>query len=189
MELHHPAKTASRSYLIRDPNAARLEFALMRKPDATRPETPNRSTMRRLFSAISRHRPRALTLLVLLTVIVLIVLANLSFDQFMDYRAGFGAKSCGWPLIWHRYVFVLWGGRTVGWYYSAPRLAGDIVIWLALMSASCGACEWLLRRYGSRPRWSLRTMLVAISIIGVLCAWFAAARNRADLGVTRKSRV
>lgn len=132
------------------------------------------------FPALWRHRPRALTLLVLVAVVALIVLANLSFERFMDLPAGIGAKSYGWPLIWHRYVFHPWIGGTVGWYYSAIRLAGNTVIWFALTATSCGVCEWLLRRYRARPRWSLRTMLVVVGIFGALFALFAAARNRAD---------
>jgi hypothetical protein len=153
----------------------------MRKLDATPPEAANRSVIRRLFAAISRYRPRVLTLVVLIVVAALIALANLNFERFWDLQANIGAKSYGWPLIWHRFVFLPWSGRTVGWYYSEIRLAGDIVIWLALLATSCGACERFLRRYRVRPRWSLRTMLVALGICGALFAWFAAARKRADL--------
>ncbi|HUY92729.1 MAG TPA: hypothetical protein VMV10_28570 [Pirellulales bacterium] len=147
------------------------------KENSSREPTPKRWN----FPALWRRRPRALTLMVLFAVVALIVPTNLSFELFMDLPANIGAKSCGWPLIWHRYVLLPWDGRTVGWYYSAVRLAGDIVIWLALVATSCGTCEWLLRRYRPKPRWSLRTMLVVVGLCGALFAWFAAARNRADL--------
>ncbi|HJT34821.1 MAG TPA: hypothetical protein VJ783_22530 [Pirellulales bacterium] len=51
--------------------------------------------------------------MVLFAVVWLIVLANLSFERFMDFPAGIGAKSYGWPLVWHRYVFLPWIGGTV----------------------------------------------------------------------------
>lgn len=130
--------------------------------------------------ALWRHRPRALTLLVVLAVVALIALANLTFERFVDVSANIAAKSYGWPFIWHRYVFLPWDGVTVGWYYSVARLIGDLSVWLILAAASGGACEWFLRRYRPKPRWSLRTMLVVVGICGAFFAWIAAARHQAD---------
>lgn len=116
----------------------------------------------------------------MLAVVALIALANLTFERFMDVSGNIAAKSYGWPLIWHRYVFLPYPGVTVGWYYNLPRLIGDSSVWLILAAASGGACEWFLRRYRPKPRWSLRTMLVVVGICGAIFAWFAAARHRAD---------
>lgn len=65
--------------------------------------------------------------------------------------------------------------------YNASRLAGNVAIWLVMLAAPAGVCEWLLRRYRPRLRFSLRTMLVAMGLAAGLCGWFAAARNRANV--------
>lgn len=56
-----------------------------------------------------------------------------------------------------------------------------MAIWLVLLIASGGACEWLLRRYLPRLRWGLRTMLAAVGLSAALCAWVAVLRDRANL--------
>jgi len=143
-------------------------------------------------SRVFHYRPRILTLIVLIVVASALVLANLSFDsdslslgelysQAWGFKGKFVHKSYGWPLIWHRYVYTSTNARTVGWYYSAPRLAGNLAMWLVQMAAPAAACEWLLRRYRPRLRWSLRTMLVAIGLAAALCGWFVVARDRANL--------
>jgi hypothetical protein len=71
--------------------------------------------------------------------------------------------------------------RAVGWYYSLPRLAANVALWLLLLGVLAGTCEWLLRRYRPRPRWSLRGLLVFVAMAGVLFAWYANARNRAAI--------
>jgi hypothetical protein len=136
--------------------------------------------MRLRREKFSRYRPRALTVVVLAVIATLIVLANLSFSYKLD---GFYYKSYGWPLVWHRYVAEILAvpNGTIGWYYSASRLAANLAMWLVLLAAPGAACEWLLRRYRPRLRWRLRTMLVAIGLTAALCAWFAAARKRANL--------
>ncbi|HET6879385.1 MAG TPA: hypothetical protein VFI31_04495 [Pirellulales bacterium] len=132
---------------------------------------------------LRRYRPRIRWRLRLTTVIVLmivaasIVLANLSFDlQQPPFRA-----SSGWPLIWywHAYLGVMGTPLFHGWDYSAARLAGNLAIWLLILTVAGLMCERLLGRYRPRLRWSLRTMLVAVGLAAVLCAWCAAARSRA----------
>ncbi|HET6882018.1 MAG TPA: hypothetical protein VFI31_17760 [Pirellulales bacterium] len=62
--------------------------------------------MRRFFRAVSRYRPRFLTLGLLALTAALITLSNLSAEQSLPQRdwMAFGHKSYGWPLIWHRYT-------------------------------------------------------------------------------------
>lgn len=162
----------------------------MRKPDATPPEAANRSIKRRRFAAISRFRPRILTLIVFLVVAAMLVLANLSFDETSvgserGWPSTIRYRSYGWPIIWHRLVLHFFprgmGGyySIVGWYYSAPRLAANLLLWLMLLTVSSGACEWMSRRYRPRLRWSLRTLLVFVAMVAGLFAWYAKARDRA----------
>lgn len=136
---------------------------------------------------LSRFRPRVLTLFVFFLAAAVIALANLSFDE-PSFRSTFNSyfhpRSYGWPIIWHRLVLCHSGYSThssFGWYYSAPRLAANIILWLILLTASSGACEWLVRRYRPRPRWSMRTLLIFVALMAGLCAWYAKARNRAAL--------
>jgi hypothetical protein len=139
--------------------------------------------------ALLRFRPRFLTLALLIIVAATIVLANLSFDfgdlglfprDWLIVRH----KSYGWPLIWHRYVFFDSGAstiKTVGWYYSPTRLAANLAIWLGIAAASAVVSEWRLRRQPLRLRWNLRAMLAAVALAAAFCAWFVAARDRANL--------
>jgi hypothetical protein len=90
--------------------------------------------------------------------------------------------SYGWPLLWRQYVFE--GGYGVfvhGWRYSASRLAGNLAIWLVILAASAAICEWFMRRYRPKLRWSLRAMLGVVALAAALCAWYAAARDRVKL--------
>ena len=131
------------------------------------------------FAACGRYRPRVLTLLVLALITATIVLSNLTFD--LEYMGNFSRRSYGWPLIWRRCVLVQHPGwRTVGWYNSPPRLAGNAAVWLALAAVPTALCEWLLRRYRPRPRWNLRTMLAAVGLLAAFFACFANARDRAN---------
>lgn len=109
-----------------------------------------------------------------------IVLSNLTFD--LEYMEEFSRRSYGWPLVWRRCILVLHGGwRTVGWYNSPPRLAGNAAMWVLMAAGPTALCEWLLRRYRPRLRWSLRTMLAAVALLAALCGWFANARDRANV--------
>src|SRR5579863_2914880 len=98
--------------------------------------------------ALSRYRPRVMTLLVLLVIGALLVLGNLTdevhprrapqvlseADLTFDVRgppefqgdlqsALLVAVSKGWPFLWSQYVFQRgYGVVTVGWRYSAARL-------------------------------------------------------------------
>ncbi len=181
----------------------------MRKPGPTRSLSAGKtSTIRLLIAAFSRCCPRVLTIVVLAAIAALLVLANLSEDFSprsvapgappakigldFDPRVAVGNwqtgaiywnLSYGWPLIWRQYVFAagLTGGVVLGENYSAGRLAGNVAIWLVLFIAPTGACEWLLRRYRPRWRFSLRATLVGTGLAAALCAWFVAARNRANV--------
>jgi hypothetical protein len=169
-----------------------------------------RNSMRLNLRSLWHYRPRVLTLVVLLLIAALLVLANLSDDlrqrrtpvvrvngsqTFLPRNLGEwpfdvgepksvgGAwnMSYGWPLLWNQYVTLQgYGVIVVGWRYSAARLAGNIGIWLVMLVLPAAICEWLLRRYRPRFRWSLRTMLGSIGLVAVLCGWFAWARDRAS---------
>jgi hypothetical protein len=151
-----------------------------------------------------------LTLGVLTVVAGMLVLANLTEEihrpgadaldagkgqlQFSVAKAGpvdpkdgdYGgwSLSYGWPLLWRQYT--LWFTRVsfpsvLGECYSRGRLALNVVIWLVMLAVPGGACEWLLRRYRPRCRWSLRTMLAGIGVFAAICGWFIAARRTADV--------
>jgi hypothetical protein len=166
--------------------------------------------MRRLVAAISRYRPRVLTVLLLAAVAAMIVLANSSEDirprnvdqakfrypppqselrfdlhePIADTSTSYFYLlnvSYGWPLVWRQYgVGVAVGIAVGGPAYSPGRLAGDVAIWIVLLAIPAGACEWLLRRYRPRFRFSLRSMLAVVGLAAALCGWFVAERNRAN---------
>lgn len=139
--------------------------------------------MRLFLRALSRYRPRLLTLALLALVAALLTLANLSAGQSLPQRdwMAFGHKSYGWPLIWHRYVLCYFSENTEGWYLSRSRLVANLAIWLVTLFAPAATCEWLLRRYRPCLRWSLRTMLAGVVLIALSCAWFVHARDRANV--------
>lgn len=161
--------------------------------------------MGRWRQAFSRYRPRVLTLCVLAAAAAALVLANLTDDlsprrapkgQFKaeefefdvtepdDGRPGLSlwCLSYGWPLRWRQCVFVPgYGVNIYGRCYSGARLACNAAIWLALLTAATGCCEWLLRRYPLRRFYSLRTALAAAGLIAAACGWYAAARDRAAI--------
>lgn len=135
--------------------------------------------MRPKFGSFSRYRPRALTVVVLAIVAAMLVLANLTYDvggPIMDSAY----VEYGWPLIWRRYDVGLAGGSALD-RLSAARLTANLSMWLVMLAAPGIACEWLLRRYRPQFRWSLRTLLLAIGVIGGMCAWIATVRDRAGL--------
>lgn len=155
---------------------------------------------RPMLAAFSRYRPRVLTLVVFFVVAAVLVLANLSTeisgveDRNLPLSPYLVKLSGGWPLTWHRYIILSSPGPagTIGWQYSARRLAANLAISLVMVAAPVSACEWLLRRHRPRLRWSLWTMLVAVALIAAFCGWFAAARRRASLqdpiiGATKSS--
>lgn len=124
-----------------------------------------------------RWRPRTATVLALLLATAIIVLANLSSDT------GFGqsqSHSCGWPLIWYWQSYTgIWMQEFSEWHFSAVALAGNIVIWAALLAVIAMTCDRLAPRYRLRLRWSLRVMLAGVALVAVVCAWFADALKRA----------
>lgn len=125
----------------------------------------------------ARPRPTTLPLLVLLS--VLMVLANLSADT--EPEAGPTAEhSYGWPWIWYRYIDLAALQLLRVWDYSAARLAGNVLVCFMALAAAGIAWQSLLSRYQPRLRWSLKTMLVGVSLACALCAWCVATRNRAD---------
>ena len=140
--------------------------------------------MRLKLRPLSRFRPRILTLIVFFAAAAVIALANLSYDEAVAAN-GITHRCYGWPLIWHRIVLFGWlfTGRTqaVGWYWSLPRLAANVAMWLMLLAAASTLCEWLLRRYRPRLRWSLRALLAFVAVAALMCGWYAHARNRAAI--------
>ena len=140
--------------------------------------------MRLKWRAFLRFRPRILTLIVFFLAVAVITLANLSYDEPVA-ASTIPYRSYGWPLIWHRVVlsghWMTGNLRVVGWYSSLPRLAANVAMWLALLAALATGCEWLLRRYRPRPRWSLRTLLAFVALVAAVCGWYAHARNRAAI--------
>ena len=147
--------------------------------------------MRLRLGFLSRYRPRALTVVMLLFVAALIALSNLSFDTG-EYSQGavnpsgtYVYRSYGWPVVWHRYILYETynnaSSRTVSWHYGGARLAANLSLWLCMLIAAAAASEWLQRCYPPRLRFSLRGMLAAVALIAVFCAWFVVARQRADV--------
>lgn len=134
--------------------------------------------------AFHRFRPRVLTLIVFVAAAAVIALANLSYDEPVPANR-IPYRSYGWPLIWHRVVlnghWMTGNLRVVGWYCSLPRLAANVAMWLVLLAALTAGCEWLLRRYRPRPRWSLRTLLAFVAVVAAACGWYAHARKRAAI--------
>ncbi|HXT60627.1 MAG TPA: hypothetical protein VN699_18445 [Pirellulales bacterium] len=162
--------------------------------------------IRRLFAVFSRCRPRVLTLAVLAAIGALLWLANLSGEltpRSLDKIPGTAAEfefdvpksgkqreaygfemnmSYGWPLLWRQYVLMVYmGARVIGECHSTGRQLGNAALWALMLAVPTGMCEWLLRRYRPRVRFSLRTLLVATGLAAALFAWLAAVRNRANL--------
>lgn len=144
----------------------------------TAQSTPPRRTLR----AFLRFRPRVLTLAVLAVVTATLVLANLSSEPSREL----GPVRYGWPLIWHWHD-VVWGVTVSGgelailsWEYNARRLAANAGLWFLMATIPSSACEYLLRRFTFKWRWCLRTMLAGVAVLAAMCAWFAAARHRAN---------
>lgn len=152
--------------------------------------------------------PRSATLLVLCVIATLLALANLSqesrwralaavpldpagfrFDvrereDWADWATADGVASnlsYGWPLLWNQYIVASgFGQPVVGWRFDPARLAGNVLMWLAMLALPAGTCEWIARRRGLRMRYSLRTMLAAWVVMAAALGWFASARNHAD---------
>jgi hypothetical protein len=138
---------------------------------------------------LRRHLPRVpcrlriTTILTLAFVSALTVLANLSFDVSWGRSIGEYANY-GWPLIWYWRVEIFIplgpGVHLQESDYSAAALAGNLALWLGMMGLTALACERLRRRYSPRLRFSLRTLLAAVTVLAMLCAWYGAASDRAD---------
>ncbi|HVC98985.1 MAG TPA: hypothetical protein VND64_35300 [Pirellulales bacterium] len=129
-----------------------------------------------------RGRPHVSTLIPLALVAVPTVLANLSgFEPDADSMQG---EYYGWPLIWYGhlpgYGVMATVIRAESWEYSAPGLVSDLLAWFLVLAVTGLTWEWLVRRYRPRFRWSLKTMLAAVGLVAVGCAWLANARNRAE---------
>ena len=173
---------------------------MLAAPSVARRQTERGHVVRRILAALKRHdtpatpgparasgsrfRPRLLTLVVFFVAAAVIALANLSYDVTEPGNGGLPYRSYGWPLVWHRIALTgpIWPSpRAIGWCYSLARLGADLALWLLLLRTLAGTCEWLLRRYRPRPRWSLRTLLAFIALVAVLCGWYTHARNRAAI--------
>ncbi|HEX7377134.1 MAG TPA: hypothetical protein VF278_08475 [Pirellulales bacterium] len=137
-----------------------------------------------------RYRPRIVTLMVCAAVLALMVLSNLTYDEEtrrLDDVGKFMSKSYGWPLVWHRYVYgdlqapIEWVRGDIGWYCSPFRLAANVGLWLAMLTAATVATEWLLRRYRPRLQWRLRSMLFVTALTSAFLAWFVAVAERASV--------
>ncbi|HVC96407.1 MAG TPA: hypothetical protein VND64_22165 [Pirellulales bacterium] len=129
-------------------------------------------------------RPRLVTLVVLMVVAAPTVLANLSSDELTGNMWGLlPYPAYGWPLVWcWRNSYFGWPGvAMLDWDCSGARLAANLTTWLVMLAAAGGACEWLLRLYRPRLQWNLRTMLAAVGLLAVFCAWCAKLRDRANL--------
>lgn len=123
---------------------------------------------------------RLTTLLIALFIVAPTVLANMTFEErYFPPSAEFGMASYGWPFVWHWY-WVAPDDDLYGWDFNAARLAGNIVVWLGTLVLVALFWEWMLRRYQPRLRFSLRTMLAALTVVALLCAWCAAVWKRAD---------
>jgi hypothetical protein len=149
--------------------------------------------MRRLLNAFSRYRPRVPTVLLVAAIAAPLVLANmsdelrarigpmpanggadLSFDVREPVEEGTPDShrsnlSYGWPLAWRQYVIVMSYGMVLGECRSPGRLAGNVAMWLTILAVPAALCEWLLRRYRPRLRWSVRSMLIAIGLVAAGC--------------------
>lgn len=91
--------------------------------------------------------------------------------------------SYGWPLLWRQYVVgvafqVGVASSVYGELRSTGRLAANVMMSLMMLAAPTIVCEWLLRRYRPRFRWSLRTMLIVVGLVAAGCGWYFSARNR-----------
>jgi hypothetical protein len=149
------------------------------------------SSIRAKLRGIWCYRPRVLTLVVFFVVAALIVLANLSVEVYDVnkpanedlHNGGPRTAAFGWPLTWHRFIVLASQGPSgvVEWQWNALRLTGDALAWLAILSACVDTSEWQLRRHRPRLRWSLRSMLAAVTLLAAFTAWIAMARNRAQL--------
>ncbi|HEV3339946.1 MAG TPA: hypothetical protein VG125_06305 [Pirellulales bacterium] len=122
-----------------------------------------------------------MTLIVLIVVTAPVVVANLNHDERPPIDKGWPPPNpaYGWPLIWYWCDFkpsspsrmagavathmhtevVEWGGL---------RLAGNVAVWLVMLAAVGSACQWLLRRYGSR--WTCRPRTIAFIVLIVVAA-------------------
>jgi hypothetical protein len=120
------------------------------------------------------------TLTISLLIAAPTVLANMTVElsYVLPYGA-FGTASYGWPLAWHWYWVAPWD-NVYGWDFSAARLAGNIAVWFGTCALVSLLWERLLRRFQARLHFSLRTMLAAVAVVAVLCAWCAAVWKRAD---------
>ena len=132
-----------------------------------------------------RYRPRVFSLLLFSLISTTLLLANLSIAP----PDGTGRIRYGWPLIWHWHslrgseaLVTCFGSLAIeSWNYDWRRLAANAGLWFLMAAIPSMACEYLLRRFKLKWRWGLRTMLIGVAVIAALCAWLAAARQRASV--------
>lgn len=139
--------------------------------------------MRLEFGAVSRCRPRILTVGVLIAVAAPIALANLSSGDMVTSGLTMDDVEYGWPVTWYWRNLIVKSPAPPDWRvlrYSWPRLAGNLAIWAVVLATSGAVCEWLMRRCRPRLRWNLQTMFVWVALVAVLFAWCASTRRLAD---------
>jgi hypothetical protein len=117
-----------------------------------------------------------LTLLVVSLTTALLTLSNLSYVLRRQAGSVIFCHNHGWPLVWYRAVYA---DVVSGWQIHRTKLALNAAVWLLMLVAAAGVCEWLLRRYRPKLRWSLRTMLVVTALAAAFCGWFTVASRRA----------
>ncbi|HUY93059.1 MAG TPA: hypothetical protein VMV10_30295 [Pirellulales bacterium] len=139
------------------------------------------SAMNRESERRAGRQSRFFVPLVLIVVAAAIALANLRSDAAtIDFLKKThlviekGERPFGWPLTWY------WrdgGYASEGpqWplsRFSAPRLIGNVAMWLATLAGTAAALRWLLRRYRprrlARPRVSTLILLMFVVVPVVL---------------------
>ncbi len=135
----------------------------------------------RRFQPRLQWRPRLVTLLILMFVSAPIVLANLNFDV-LHIGPTASRSVYGWPLIWYWHVDQSVGfSFSQAWDFSASALAANLMLWILTLGVVGITSEWLMRRCWPQSCFSLKTLLGGVALAGVLCACYAAARNRAQM--------
>ena len=141
--------------------------------------------MHTTFGAVSRHRPRVITFLVLVGVAMPIGLAIFTPSDYELMGYPLARPECkfdyGWPLIWYWRKTSPKPGQLYVLCYGWASLIGNLAIWCVILAATVTATDRLVRRYRLPLRWSLRKLLAAVAVISVLCAWCARMRERAKI--------
>ena len=148
------------------------------------------TAMSRESAKPSLFRPRIWTIIVMMVVAAPIVVANLNHDERPPVDKAWPPPNpaYGWPLIWYWCEFkstftVPNGGAPTRMHpelmeWSGHRLAGNVVIWLAILGVVGFAFQWLLRRY--RPRRMHRPRVLTFIVLLVVTALTVLANLSGD---------